>query len=568
MNAQSDQQLVRDYAEERSDAAFAELVRRHVDLVYSAALRMVCETHTAEDVTQNVFLTLAQHAPQLTQHPVLSGWLHVTTRNLAAKAVRTEVRRQAREQEAVAMNELLSNHPDASWEEIAPHLDAALAELSETDRDAVMLRYFEKKTAAEVAQTLGISAEAAQKRMNRAVERLRENFNKRNVGVGAGALGILITANAVQSAPIGLAAAITTTVTVTAAAATTTTTSTIITATKAIAMTTIQKIVVTATVAALAGVGIFEAKQAAQLRNQMQTMQQGQTDLTDQLAKLEADNTRLSNQVAHGQEQKQLSQSQLNELLKLRGQKGQSQTALQELAKMQANQGKNGFNSPFMTNAMKMGLSFAQMAQEKKAQAKLARMKDKLQLSDDQMQAIKGIMLQHIDENNERSMAMLSGQKPVIDPNEPTEDSQIQAVLTSDQMTEWPDFQQSEKQVNAQDSAKADVALMESSVDLSPDQQSQAQAALYQYELNQMSGATNQAALVAQTRSTGDIASADNMAIDLMRQQLADKVKLLDGILTPDQLKAYQQNQQDMLDMQASAMKMFLPGTNSAVAGQ
>ena len=100
MSAQTDQQLLRDYAESRSEAAFAELVRRHIDLVYSAVLRMVCDSHQAEDVTQGVFVALAQNASKLTHHPVLSGWLHRTTQNLAANAVRTNVRRQTREQEA------------------------------------------------------------------------------------------------------------------------------------------------------------------------------------------------------------------------------------------------------------------------------------------------------------------------------------------------------------------------------------------------------------------------------------------------------------------------------------
>ena len=176
MNSQSDQQLLQDYAGGRSEAAFAELVRRHVDLVYSAALRMVRDVHLAEDVTQGVFVALAQNARQLTDRPVLSGWLHRTAQNLAAKTVRTDVRRRAREQEAVAMNELFAAEPDATWEHIAPHLDAALAELNETDRDALMLRYFERKSAHEMAQRLGVSDEAAQRRVSRAVERLREFF--------------------------------------------------------------------------------------------------------------------------------------------------------------------------------------------------------------------------------------------------------------------------------------------------------------------------------------------------------------------------------------------------------
>jgi len=209
VNSLSDQQLLRDYAGKRSEEAFAELVRRHVDLVYSAALRMVRDAHQAEDVTQGAFLALAQSAPQLADRPVLSGWLHRTAQNLAVKAVRTDVRRRAREQEAAAMNELLSAEPDGTWEQVAPHLDAALGELSEADRDALLLRYFGRKSAREMAQTLGISDEAAQRRVSRAVEHLREFFAKRGVTVGASGLVVVISANAVQAAPAGLAIAVT-----------------------------------------------------------------------------------------------------------------------------------------------------------------------------------------------------------------------------------------------------------------------------------------------------------------------------------------------------------------------
>src|SRR6185369_549385 len=111
-------ELLREYAEHRSDAAFAELVRRHVDLVYSAALRMVCDAHLAEDVTQAVFLAVAKSARDLADRPVLSGWLHRTAQNLAANVVRSDVRRRAREQEAAVMNELLSAEADAGWEHI------------------------------------------------------------------------------------------------------------------------------------------------------------------------------------------------------------------------------------------------------------------------------------------------------------------------------------------------------------------------------------------------------------------------------------------------------------------
>ena len=279
----TDQQLLREYAGQRSEAAFAELVRRYVDLVYSAARRMVCDAHLAEDVTQGAFVALASNAAQLTDRPVLSGWLHRTAQNLASKVVRTDVRRRAREQEVAAMNELLSAEPNILWEHIAPHLDAALGELSEPDRDALLLRYFERKSAREMAQVLGISDEAAQKRVSRAVEKLRESFSKRNVTIGASGLTVLISANAVQSAPAALLATISASV----LAGTAVSTSTTLAATKVIAMTMLQKTLVTATVAVLAGAGLYEARQAAQLRDQVQTLQQQQAPMAEQIARLQ-----------------------------------------------------------------------------------------------------------------------------------------------------------------------------------------------------------------------------------------------------------------------------------------
>jgi RNA polymerase sigma factor (sigma-70 family) len=304
VNSLTDQQLLRDYTERRSEAAFSELVRRHVDFVYSAALRMVRDAHLAEDVTQAVFVALAQSARELADRPVLAGWLHRTAQNLAANTVRSTVRRRAREQEAAAMNELLAAESDATWELIAPHLDAALGELSEPDRDALLLRYFERKSAHEIAQTLGVSDEAAQKRVSRAVERLREFFTKRGVTVGASGLVVVLSANAVQAAPAGLALSISTSAALAGTAVTAVTTST---AAKALAMTTPQKTLVATTLAAAIGVGIYEAHQASRLRDQITTIQQQRTPrpvssndaalsaLQGKIDRLAAQNAELSN---------------------------------------------------------------------------------------------------------------------------------------------------------------------------------------------------------------------------------------------------------------------------------
>jgi RNA polymerase sigma factor (sigma-70 family) len=319
VNQPTDSQLLRDYAERQSEPAFAELVRRHTDFVYSAALRMVRDPHLAEDVTQGTFVALAKNGSQLTERPVLSGWLHRTTQNIAAQTVRTIERRRAREQEAAAMNELLAIEGETPWNVIAPLLDAALAELNDADRDAVLLRYFEKKSAPEMAGILGISDEAAQKRVSRAVERLREFFSKRKVAIGASGFVALLSANAVQAAPSGLAVAIAGATTL---AGTAVSTSTVITATKAIAMTTLQKTLVTATVAVLAGAGIYEARQTAQLREQNLALRQQQAPLVEQIGRLQTDNAALSNRLARTDRMPSLSSDRLRELLKLRGEVG------------------------------------------------------------------------------------------------------------------------------------------------------------------------------------------------------------------------------------------------------
>jgi RNA polymerase sigma factor (sigma-70 family) len=312
----TDQQLLRDYTERRSEPAFTELVRRHVDLVYSAAVRMVRDAHLAEDVTQSVFVALAQNARQLSDRPVLSGWLHRTAQNLAANMVRSDVRRRAREQEATAMNELRAAEPDTVWEHIAPHLDAALGELNEADRDVLLLRYFERKSAGEMAQILGTTEDAAQKRASRAVERLREFFARRGVGVGASGLVVVIAANAVQAAPVGLAVTISTAATV---AGTTIAATTTATATKAIAMTTLQKTLIVAALTAAVGTGIYEARQAANLQTGMETLQQQQAPLVALIQQLQRERDEATNRLAALTYQMAKGKSDAAELSRLRG---------------------------------------------------------------------------------------------------------------------------------------------------------------------------------------------------------------------------------------------------------
>jgi RNA polymerase sigma factor (sigma-70 family) len=208
MMTTSDLDLLKAFASRHSEEAFATLVRRHLNLVYSAALRQVRSLQLAEEVSQSVFSDLAQNAQKLRPGTVLTAWLYQVTRRTAIDVVRREARRQLREQIATEMNAM--NATDDDWTHIEPLLDEAMHALDEADRSAVLLRYFENKSLREVGRILGTSEDAAQKRVSRAVERLREFFAKRGVSVGASGLAGVISANAVQAAPAALAVTIST----------------------------------------------------------------------------------------------------------------------------------------------------------------------------------------------------------------------------------------------------------------------------------------------------------------------------------------------------------------------
>ena len=197
----TDGELLRRYARDGSETCFAELVQRHIPLIYSAALRQVNnDSQQAEDVVQAVFTDLAGKAERLAGHPSLTGWLYTTTRFAAANLRRSEQRRARREQEAVTMNQL--NHtPEPDWTAIRPWLDEAMHSLSEPDRQAVLLRHFENRSYAEIGASLGVTESGARMRVERALAKLSGSLAKRGVTSTTVALAGLLAAHAVGVVP-------------------------------------------------------------------------------------------------------------------------------------------------------------------------------------------------------------------------------------------------------------------------------------------------------------------------------------------------------------------------------
>lgn len=205
-----DSTLLRRYASDHAEDAFAELVRRHLPLVYSAAARRLGgDTHRAKDVAQVVFSTVARDAHHLAQHTVLTGWLYTTTRNAVIDVLRTEQRRRGREEEAQEL-QLVSTGPEdtVDWSRLRPVLDAAMDELRAEDREAVLLRFFQARAFADIGAALGLSEDAARKRVERALDQLGDQLRRRKIASTAAALAVLLAGETIAATPAGLATAI------------------------------------------------------------------------------------------------------------------------------------------------------------------------------------------------------------------------------------------------------------------------------------------------------------------------------------------------------------------------
>jgi RNA polymerase sigma factor (sigma-70 family) len=359
MSERPDAQLLREYAEHGNEAAFCEIVVRHTDAVYSAALRQVISPDLARDVAQIVFADLARKAPSLARtldaRASLLGWLYRSTRFAALNQWREEHRRQARERLAM---EHFDPTPDPvpEWERIGPVLDEAMSELRDEDREALLRRFFQCHDFRAIGQSLGMTDDAAQKRVSRALEKLRVHLTGRGVTTSSAALSLALSAHAVQAAPAGLAVALSNAALAGSTIATTTTAT--VTAAKTIAMTTLQKTIIGATLAVAVGTGIYEARQASVSRAQVQTFQQHQRPLPEQLEQLTRDRdlaasklAALENDLARLQGDNERLRRDTVELARLRGEATRLRALEQQLAQSKTDAAA-GSNDPFTQSVL------------------------------------------------------------------------------------------------------------------------------------------------------------------------------------------------------------------------
>jgi RNA polymerase sigma factor (sigma-70 family) len=522
-----DMDLVRDYAARQSESAFATLVSRHANLVYSAALRQTRDPQLAEEVAQAVFIILARKAGSLHADTVLSGWLYLTACHVSASALKRERRRQHREQEAYMQSNL--NEADANWDQLSPLLDEAMLRLGATDRDALVLRYFQNKTLPEVGAALGLEERAAQKRVTRAVEKLRKIFIKQGVTLTVTAITGAVSANSIQAAPAGLAAIIS----AAAFSGTTTATTALIAATKAIAMTTLQKTMITAALVATVGAGIFEAKQASNARAEVQALQQQQTPLAEQIQQLQKERDDATNRQATMADEMAKLKSNNDELLKLRGQTTVLQRQNTELA-----QKKNQQNS-FIGFAM----------EQEKAQAtnavidRISKLKNKLNLSPEQEQQMKDLLFTNIEVRLEIEMKNVSENQPDSEGQSrlkqmhTDEESGIMTLLNPDQQAAYQQMKQEQATDRTMAFAKQETANMSAYLSLS-DEQSQGVVS----------------ALASLPAGQGGIGSATDANAEA---QLEMRIQALSQILTPDQQEKYRHRKLADIQQAKTMLQMF-----------
>jgi len=328
MQSKPDAQLLREYAAEKSEQAFAEIVRRHTDLVYSAAFRQTSSPDAAAEIAQKVFIDLARKAHSLAaglrDDASLAGWLYRATRYVTLNHLRSERRRSRRQRQIMEQLDPSSASPP-DWTNVAPLLDELISDLDEPDRDALLLRFFKNQDYRAVGAALGVSDDAAQKRVSRSLEKLRTALHRRGVTATTAALSEAIAVHAVHAAPAGLSASLISA----SLAGATAESGAALTLLKIMSLTKIQLGLGAIVVAGLATLVSTQYQNLSALRADNQA-------LRGQIASLTANAEQLSNNLARANAPQQLSGDQFRELLRLRGEVGRLRDQMNTLGKAKA----------------------------------------------------------------------------------------------------------------------------------------------------------------------------------------------------------------------------------------
>ena len=550
-----DRQLLQEYVRGRSQEAFSELVDRHLPMVYSTARRLVHDEHLAEDVAQNVFVTLVQKAGALDAMPVIAGWLYNTARHLAMHAVRTEQRRREREEAAVAM-QALQTPEEAS--PILEHLEPAMSELDEGERDVLVLRYFEDRSLREVGQELGITEEAARKRVDRAVEKLQTVFAAQGITVTAVLLATVLAATTTTAVPAGLSASIV--VTALAGAATAATTATHATL---MSLFSAKSIAVAAGAAVLAGTGLFLGQHRSQgdLRekddivrrqnerlNQLTAENERLQDLAARLRGIEADKAELDRL-------RQWKAQAQPDLLRLRGMAGVARRATEEAEQLRAQLAKQADGAASTNGVSAAKDALLRLFAAQRADAQLARMTASLRLTPEQAQAVRDILMRKAEAESaliELSMAdnYDGKERARLGKEAGSAEEEIKALLTPDQRAAYQSYHRDEVAQNARQVTTSEILRLENTLGLTPEQEDGAFAALYETNLGQMGAGATLPSPPASTNRT-----------DALQWSLDMRAKALESVLTPEQLDKYrQQNANDLRVAQEAWAKMGVPG--------
>ena len=553
-----DGQLLQQYTRERSESAFGELVTRHIDLVYSVALRVAGgDSHLAQDVTQTVFLDLARKAGSVPRDAVLAGWLHRHAWFTAAKMVRTERRRQIREQTAMEMR-ALDDNTGSPWELIAPHLDEGLNQLSASDRNAIVLRFFKRQDFRVIGAALGVSEDTAQKRVSRALEKLRGVLSKRGATLTATALASALTAKAVVAAPAGLAISVTATA---MAGSATLATGLSLTTIKTLAMTKLQiSIAGVILIAGLATPLLLQHQSLSRMREENNRLREETVSLqqqTSQIAQLAVENQRLSNLLARAGSSQPPKPEQLGELLRLRGEATRLRANAQANAKA-ANPMVEMFKSPAGKEMMR-----ASMRAEGLAVARsYAKLFADLHLTPEQTASMKDLMINRTMATADMLTAAMSGQadpaqlqaQAVQAKAEQTAiDGQIKQLLGDDNYTQYQAYGNtlSERMVVTQVAAQ----LADSPRAVGADQEQQ----LFDAMVEERQNFKFTSDLSDPSKLKGDLASYytdDNKQRYLQElEQLSQRyLARAQSILSPDQLAAFQSSLASQQAKQAASV--------------